>query len=51
MTHIFQPFYLTVNGAVKDFLKAKFTEWFAKKFDDGLQEGKGVEDIKVKVGT
>ena len=27
---IFQPFDLTGNGAGKYFLKAKFTEWFAK---------------------
>ena len=39
-TAIFQPLDLTVNGAAKDFLKAKFTEWSAKKIDEGLQEGK-----------
>ena len=50
MTHIFQPFDLTVNGAAKDFLKAKFTEWFAKKIGEGLQEGKELEDIEVKFG-
>ena len=48
MTHVFQPLDLTVNGAAKDFLKAKFAEWFAKKINEGLQEGKGLEDIEVK---
>ena len=46
----FQPLDLTVNGAAKDFLKTKFTEWFAKKIDEGLQEGKELEDIEVKFG-
>ena len=50
MTHIFQPLDLTVNAAVKDFWKAKFTEWFVKKIDEGLQEGKELEDIEVKFG-
>ena len=50
MTHIFQPLDLTVNDAAKDFLKAKFTEWFAKKIDAGLQEGKERKDIEVKFG-
>ena len=50
MTHIFQPLDLTVNGAAKDFLKAKFTQWFAKKIDEGLQEGKEIEDIEVTFG-
>ena len=48
MTHIYQPLDLTVNGASKNFLKAKFTEWFTKKIDEGLQEGKEPEDIEVK---
>ena len=39
-TAIFQPLDLTVNCAAKDFLKAKFTEWSAKKIDEGLQKGK-----------
>ena len=50
MTHIFQPLDLTVNGAAKDFLKVKYTEWFAKKSEEGLQEGKELGDIEVKFG-
>ena len=50
MTHIFQSLDLIVNGAAKDFLKTKFTEWFAKKIDEGLQEVKELEDIEVKFG-
>ena len=50
MTHIFQPLDLAVNSIGKDFLKGKFTEWFAKKIDEGLQEGKELEDIEVKFG-
>ena len=46
----FQSLDLTVNAATKYFLKAKFTEWFVKKIDEGLQEGKELEDIEVKVG-
>ena len=46
----FQSLDLTVNDGTKYFLKAKFTEWFVKKIDEGLQEGKELEDIKVKVG-
>ena len=48
MTHIFQSLDLTVNGAAKDFLKVKFTECFAKKSEESLQEGKELEDIEVK---
>ena len=50
MTHIFQPLDLAVNGSAKDFLKAKFTEWFVKKINEGFHEGKELEDIEVKFG-
>ena len=50
MTHIFQPIDLTVNGAAKYSLKAKFIEWFAKKIDECLQEGKELQDIEAKFG-
>ena len=49
MAHIFQPLDLTVNGSAKSFLKAKFTEWFAEKIDEGLEEGKALEDIDIKL--
>ena len=43
-----KPLDLRVNGTAKKFLEAKFTERFAKKIDEGLQEGKELEDIEVK---
>ena len=49
VTHIFQPLDLTVNGSAKSFLKAKFTEWCAEKIDEGLEEGKALEDIDIKL--
>ena len=48
MTHVFQPLDLTVNGSAKSFLKNKFMEWFAQKVDEGLEEGKELEDIDIK---
>ena len=48
MTHIFKPLDLTVNGGAKKFLQAKLTKRFAKKIDEGLKEGKELEDIEVK---
>ena len=30
-------------------MKAKFTEWFAEKIDEGLEEGKALEDIDIKL--
>ena len=47
MTHLFQPLDLTVNGSAKAFLKAKFTEWFSQKIEEGLYEGKDLEDIDI----
>ena len=43
-----KPLDLRVNGTATKFLEAKFTERFAKKIDEGLQEGKELEDIEVK---
>ena len=47
MTHLFQPPDLTVNSSAKAFLKAKFTEWFSQKIEEGLSEGKNLEDIDI----
>ena len=47
MTHLFQPLDLTVNSSAKAFLKAKFTEWFSQKIEEGLSEGKDLEDIDI----
>ena len=40
MTHLFQPLDLTVNGSGKSFLKNKFSEWFAQKVNECLDQGK-----------
>ena len=34
MTHLFQPFDLTVNNHCKVFMKNKFGEWFAKQVEN-----------------
>ena len=47
MTHLFQLLELTVNGPTTAFLKAKFTEWFSQKIEEGLYEGKDFEDIDI----
>ena len=47
MTHLFQQLDLTVNGSTKAFLKAKFTEWFSQKTEEGLREGKDLEDVDI----
>ena len=47
MTHLFQPLDLTVNSSAKAFLKKKFTEWFSQKIEEGLSEGKDLEDIDI----
>ena len=47
MTHLFQPLNLKVNGSTKALLKAKFTEWFSQKIEEGLSEGKDLEDIDI----
>ena len=40
MTHLFQPFDLTVNGYRLSFMKKKFAEWFAQQFYKQLTLGK-----------
>ena len=47
MTHLFQPLNLTVNGSTKALLKATFREWFSQKIEEGLSEGKDLEDIDI----
>ena len=47
MTYLFQPLEMTVNGSTKAFLKAKFTEWFSQKIEEGLYEGKDLDDIDI----
>ena len=47
MTHLFQPLDLTVNGSAKAFLKEKLAERFSQKIEEGLSEGKDLEDIDI----
>ena len=43
------PLELTVVGLAKSFLKNKLTEWLGHKINEELEEGKGLEDIDVKL--
>ena len=47
MTHLFQPFDLTVNKVAKDFTKKKFSEWFSRQISTGLGNGQELEDIEI----
>ena len=47
MTNLYQPLDLTVNGYAKSFLKRKFTEWYASKIKNALDDGKDPENIDV----
>ena len=47
MTHIFQPLDLTVNKAAKDFTRDKFSDWFTKQINLGLDKGLELNDIVV----
>ena len=51
MTHIFQPLGLIVNGSTNFFLNNKFTERFAHNINEGLEEGKELEDIDIKLNV
>ena len=44
MTHIFQPLDLTVNKAAKDFTRDKFSDWFTKQINLGLDKGLQLKD-------
>ena len=47
MTHIFQPLDLTVNKAAKDVTRDKFSDWFTKQINLGLDKGLELNDIEV----
>ena len=49
MTSLFQPLDLTVNGAVKAFLKRKYTEWYSGEISKALADGIALDDIEVKL--
>ena len=47
MTHFFQPLDLTVNRVAKNFTKKEFTSYYSGVIQQGLQEGKDLENIEV----
>ena len=49
MTHFFQPLDLTVNRAAKNFIKKEFVSYYSGAIQQGLNEGKALEDIQVDV--
>ena len=44
---MFQPLDLTVNKVARDFTKKKFSEWFSRKINIGLENGRELEDIEI----
>lgn len=47
MTHLFQPLDLTVNKAAKDYTRDKFSDWFTRQINTGLENGQELDDIEV----
>ena len=47
MIHFFQPLDLTVNGSAKQFMRNRFTEYYAGAIREQLESGKPLEDIDV----
>ena len=47
MTHLFQPLDLTVNKAAKDYTKQKFSDWFTRQINTGLENGQELDDIEI----
>ena len=49
MTNLFQPLDLIVNGAAKDFLKRKYTEWYIGEISKALADGRALDDIEIRL--
>ena len=49
MIHIYQVLDLTLNKYAKRLMKKKFNEWYTNQVRQRLHEGKGVEQIEVKL--
>ena len=49
MIHIYQVLDLTLNKYAKRLMKKKFNEWYTNQVRKWLHEGKGVEQIEVKL--
>ena len=48
MAHLFQPLDLTVNKAAKDYTKQKFSDWFTRQINKGLENGQELDDIEIQ---
>ena len=48
LIHVFQPLDLTINGNTKEFLKNKFSDWYASQITNKLEKGEDVYEIEVK---
>ena len=47
MTHLFQPLDLTFNKAAKDYTKQKFSDWFTRQINTGLENGQELDYIEI----
>ena len=48
MTHLFQPFDLTVNGAAKTFMRSRFITYYSDTVKQQLDSGKSIDDVEVE---
>ena len=49
LTHIYQPFDVTVNDATKQFMKRKFEDWYPGQIVTEMNKGTDVEEIDVQM--
>ena len=49
ITGIFQPLDLTVNRSAKSLFKRKFTQWYLSQIQRGMESGKDIDQIEVKL--
>ena len=48
MTNYYQPLNLTTNKWAKDYMKAKFSEWYSQQVREAIDSGKSIEDIEIE---
>ena len=49
MADNFQPLDLTVNRSAISFFKRKFTSWYSSQIQRGVESGKNIDEIEVKL--
>ena len=49
ITRLFHSLDLTVNGAIKAYLKKRFTAWYSRCIIQDLDSGKGVDNIDIQL--